>query len=115
MGQNTRSQGLATFEFNMAAHSLIRFEIHKRSQLFYTIYSLATSWKVLRYHLERCITIPSYFTTTEWQNNWPFHEKEELSIQLNAYEDTKLLCSLEITVVALISTLPVFIILSSGF
>ena len=21
--------------------------------------------------------VPSYFTTTEWQNNWPFYEKEE--------------------------------------
>ena len=103
MGHSTSSQGLAAFKFNMAACGM--FEIW----LFYPIWRPATSWKVLRYHLERCIVFSSYFTTTEWQNNRAFYEKEEAQSCGHAYdEDTKL------KVVALISTLLVFTIVSIG-
>ena len=41
--------------------------------------------------MERCIFISSYFTATEWQNNWAFYEKEEAQSCGHAYdEDTKL-------------------------
>ena len=79
------------------------------TRLFYPIQRPATNWKVLRYHLERCIVISSYLTATEWQNNWAFYEKAEAQSCGHAYdEDTKL------KVVALISTLLVFIIVSLG-
>ena len=57
----------------MAACGMFEFS----TRLFYTIYRPATSCKVLRYHLESCIVIPSYFTTTEWQNNWAFYAKRK--------------------------------------
>ena len=78
MGQNTRPQGLAAFKFNMAAHFGHARIPQKNSAFLHNLETCHELEIVLRYHLERCIAIPSYFTTTtEWQNKWPFYEKEE--------------------------------------
>ena len=36
------------------------------------------------------MVVSSYFTTTEWQNNWPFCEKDEAHSSHAYDEDTKL-------------------------
>ena len=66
---STRSQGLPELKSNMAADFSGMFEFHERIWPFHMIQRPTTSWKVFSYHLQRCIVIPSYFTTTEVQNN----------------------------------------------
>ena len=75
MGYIPRSQGLPAFKIQDGGSFLACSNSNKRTQLFkdrYTMYRPAKGWKVFQNHLQKCIVIPSYFTTTELQNIYLF-------------------------------------------